>query len=328
MPVSEPPVMGQEEFLSSTVRSGKMTTKARRSPPSKPRRSGSRHQLAPYAFISPFFIIYGLFMVVPIGAAVYLSFTSWAGLGSPQWVGFDNYTRLFDDPNFIAATVNTVFYVAVALLIVVPLSLVLATTLNARGVRFRDLFRLIYFLPIVLSPIVIALVFSLAFDRQFGAVNAILHAIFGAGPIDWLGEPTLAKGVIALLIVWRWTGYLTIFFLAGLQGIDRSLYEAASIDGARSFAQFRHVTLPMLKPITLFVGITVFIGAAQIFDEPYLLTQGGPGQATVSVAQYIYRSAFKEQQLGYAAAAGVVLFIAVFTISKVVSSVAGIGKES
>lgn len=327
MPASEPTLMEKDAFPSS-IGIDKMSSTALSSHTAGRRRSAARHGLAPYVFISPFFIIYGLFMIVPIGAAVYLSFTSWAGLGSPRWVGFENYTRLFDDPNFIAASVNTVFYVAVALFIVVPLALLTATSLNARGVRFRDLFRLIYFLPIVLSPIVIALVFSLAFDRQFGAINAVLHAIFGAGPIDWLGDPTLAKGVIALLIVWRWTGYLTIFFLAGLQGIDRSLYEAAAIDGARSVAQFRHITLPMLKPITLFVAITVFIGAAQIFDEPYLLTQGGPGQATVSVAQYIYRAAFKEQQLGYAAAAGVVLFAVVFTISKVVSSVAGIGRES
>ncbi|MFF1933740.1 carbohydrate ABC transporter permease [Streptomyces sp. NPDC058228] len=291
-------------------------------------RATASHKLAPYLFISPFFLLYGLFMVIPIGAAVYLSFTAWAGFGSPQWIGFHNYTQLFRDPTFLASVKNTLFYIAISLFVVVPLALMIATALNARGLRLRDLFRLIYFLPIVVSPIVIALVFSLTFDRQFGVLNTILRSLFGVGSIDWLGNEVLAKGVVAFLIVWRWTGYLVIFFLAALQNIPRSLYEAAALDGARAFAQFRNVTLPMLRPITVFVSVTVFIGSAQIFDEPYLLTQGGPANATIPVAEFIYNAAFAQQQLGYAAAAGVLFFIAVFTISKAAMVIVGIGRES
>lgn len=296
------------------------------------RRQGNRYsrrqKVWPYLFISPFFVLYTAFMLIPIVAALYLSFTTWAGFGDPVWVGVKNYRTLFDDSAFFASAVNTVFYVVISLFVVVPLALLIATALNARGLRGRDLFRLIYFLPVVLSPVVISLVFGLAFDRQFGVINGILNAFFGAPQVDWLGDTILAKMVVAFLIVWRWTGFLTIFFLAGLQNIPRDLYEAASIDGARAVSQFRHVTLPMLRPVTVFVAVTVMVGSAQIFDEPYLLTQGGPGDATISIAMFIYREAFLRQQLGYAAAAGVLMFIAVFALGRVSNSFLGVGRES
>ena len=284
--------------------------------------------MAPYLFISPFFLLYGAFMIVPIGAALYLSCTTWAGFGDPVWVGLDNYKRLLGDDVLFASVKNTLVYVFVSIGIVVPLALLVATALNARGLRGRDMFRLIYFLPVVLSPIVITLVFSLAFDRQFGVINGVLRSVFGVGQIDWLGDPLLAKLVVAFLVIWRWTGYLTIFFLAGLQNIPRELYEAASIDGAGATSQFRNVTLPMLRPVTVFVAVTVMVGSAQIFDEPYLLTRGGPENATISVAMFIYRAAFQYQELGYAAAAGVLMFFAVFALGRVMTAVLGVGRES
>jgi multiple sugar transport system permease protein len=282
---------------------------------------------APYAFVSPFYMLYGLFLLVPIGVGVYLSFTQWAGLGTPTWIGTANYRRLWDDDSFRTAVVNTGIYVAFAVLIVVPAALFIAQALNARGLRGRDLFRLTYFTPVVLSPVIIALVFTLFYDREFGLLNAALRGFFGSGGVDWLGDPTWAKASVMLLVLWRWTGYLTIFFLAGLQGIPRDLYEAARIDGAGPIRTFFNVTLPMLRPVTAFVAVTVMVGTAQIMEEPFLLTRGGPGEATLSVALFIYREAFMRQDLGYAAAAGVVMFAIVFAIGRTANALFGVGRQ-
>ncbi|MEV4567537.1 sugar ABC transporter permease [Nonomuraea sp. NPDC049419] len=289
--------------------------------------AGTRRTLAPYAFISPFYVLYTLFLIVPIGVGAYLSLTEWAGLGTPLWVGLDNYARLFGDESFLTAVVNTVLYVLFSVCVVVPAALLIAQALNVRGLRGRDFFRLTFFIPVVLSPIIIALVFTLFYDREYGLFNAALRGFFGWGGIDWLGEPSWAKASVMLLVLWRWTGYLTIFFLAGLKNIPRELYEAAGIDGAGRVHSFFNVTLPMLKPVTAFVAVTVMVGTAQILEEPMLLTKGGPGEATLSVAMFIYREAFTRQQLGYAAAAGVVMFAIVFVIGRTANSLLGVGRE-
>jgi len=178
------------------------------------RRSSRRSsRFAPYVFVSPFYVLFGLFLLIPIIVGFYLSLTEWAGFGDPEWVGLDNYERLFSDRQFFQSLRNTAVFVLVSMVIVVPLALLVAQALNARGLRLRDLFRFIYFTPIVLSPIIIALVFQLMYDRNFGVFNAILRAVFGFGGIDWLGSAVWAKVSVSILIVWRWTGYLTIFFL-------------------------------------------------------------------------------------------------------------------
>ncbi|PRY02567.1 carbohydrate ABC transporter permease [Allonocardiopsis opalescens] len=281
---------------------------------------------APYLFISPFFVLYALFMLVPILVGIALSFTEWTGLGTPVWVGFRNYTELFRDPSFWTALGNTAIYTVVTMAVVLPLSLFLAMAINARGLRLRDMFRAVFFIPVVVSPIVIALVFGLFFDQQYGLVNALLRAVFGFGGIEWLTSPAWAKVVVIILVLWRWTGYLTIFFLAGLQNIPRELYEAASLDGAGDIRSFWHVTLPQMKPISAFIAVTVLVSTAQIFEEPFLLTRGGPGEATMSIAQFIYRAGFERQEFGYAAAGGVVMFLAVFVIGRMLYTSLGIGK--
>ncbi|MFI0776589.1 carbohydrate ABC transporter permease [Streptomyces sp. NPDC021212] len=282
--------------------------------------------IAPYLFIAPFYLLYVLFMLVPIGVALWLSLCEWVGLGAPHWVGLRNYHHLLTDGSFQRALGNTGVYVLVSVAVIVPAALLIAQALNSRGLRARDLWRTAYFVPMVVSPIVVALVFGLIFDRHFGLANAVLRALFGTGGVDWLGDPTMARVSICLVMVWRWTGYLTIFFLAGLQNVPRELYESASLDGAGRLRTFRAVTLPALRPVTAFVLVTSFIGAAQIFDEPFLLTGGGPSEATLSVAQFVYRAAFERQQFGYAAAAGVVLFAVVFTVSQVFNRLLGIGR--
>lgn len=291
-------------------------------------RAPLRQRLAPYVFISPFYVLFAVFLLVPILVGFYLSFTEWAGLGSPEVVGLDNYTRLFNDPQFYRSLLNTVYFVAVSMLIVVPLALFIAQALNTRGLRGRDMFRMIYFTPIVLSPIVIVLIFQLYFDKNFGLLNAALQAVFGFGGIDWLGSPWWAKISVSILIVWRWTGYLVIFFLAGLQGVPRELHEAAEIDGAGPVKRFLNITLPSLRPVTAFILVTSLVGTAQIFEEPYLLTGGGPNFATLTVGIFIYRAAFQRQEIGYAAAAGVVLFVIVFVIGQVANRLLGVGRSS
>ncbi|GAA4784246.1 carbohydrate ABC transporter permease [Microbacterium gilvum] len=283
---------------------------------------------APYLFIAPFYVLYGLFMIVPVIAAVVLSLTEWVGLGEPEWIGLRNYLDLARDTSFGSALLNSAVYTAVAVLVVVPVSLLVAQALNARGLRFRDAFRVAFFVPMVLSPIVIALIYSLVFDRDYGLLNALLHALFGMPSIDWLGDPAIAKGAIGFVLLWRTVGYLTIFFLAALQNVPRELYEAAALDGAGPVRSFFTVTVPSIRPVTAFVVVTSFISAAQLFDEPYLLTKGGPGEATLSVAMFIYRAAFERQQFGYAAAAGVVLFAIVFAVSQGLNRLLGIGRES
>lgn len=297
--------------------------------PSGPGHGGQiRGGAAPYLFIAPFYLLYGLFMIVPIAAAVGLSLTEWVGLGTPNFVGLRNYVDLAGDTSFGGALFNSTIYTAVAVFIVVPASLLVAQALNARNLRLREVFRVAYFVPMVLSPIVIALIYSLIFDRDYGLLNASLQALFGLPHIDWLGNPTIARGAIGFVLLWRTVGYLTIFFLAALQNVPGELYEAAALDGAGPVRSFFTVTLPAIRPVTAFVVVTSFISAAQLFDEPYLLTKGGPGEATLSVAMFIYRAAFERQQFGYAAAAGVVLFVTVFIISQGLNRLLGIGRES
>lgn len=287
----------------------------------------NQRPLAPYVFISPFYLLYGVFLLVPIAIGVYLSLTDWAGLGAPKWVGLRNYADLLTDDSFWNAVGNTGVYVGFTLLVVVPAALLIAQALNARGLRGRDLFHLTYFMPVVISPIVVTLVFGLIFDNQYGLMNGLLHAVFGFGGVGWLTDPVWARAVVVLLVLWRWTGYLTIFFLAGLQNVPRELYEAADIDGAGAVRKFVSVTLPALRPVTAFVGVTVLVQTAQIFDEPFLLTQGGPGESTLSIAMFIYRAGFQRQQLGYAATAGVVMFVGVFVLGQLANRLLGVGRE-
>nr|WP_269329812.1 sugar ABC transporter permease [Kineosporia babensis] len=214
------------------------------------------------------------------------------------------------------------------MLVVLPASLLLASALNARGLKLRDTFRIIFFVPVVISPIVVALVFGLIFDGQFGLMNALLQAVFGFGGIEWTTDPLWARVVVVVLVLWRWTGYLTIFFLAGLQNVPRELYEAAALDGAGAVRSFLSVTLPALRPVTAFIGVTVLVSTAQIFEEPFLLTQGGPGESTLSIAMFIYRAAFQRQELGYAAAAGVLMFAAVFTIGRIALRLFQVGRNA
>ncbi len=280
------------------------------------RASGGLHQhkLAPYAFISPFYVLFGFFFMAPSLIALVLSLFRWDGINDPRFVLTRNYGRLVSDKVFAQAATNTAIYAIASLLIVIPIALVLAVLLNSKSLRFSNVWRAMYFTPVVTSTVAITLVFQILYNRDTGFLNAPLIYL-GLEPIYWLGDRSWAKVAIIILIAWRSTGLLTIYFLAGLQSIPEELYEAASIDGASALRRLFSITIPMLRPIILFVSIIVLLSSIQIFDEPQILTGGGPANATMSVVQYLYERGFTRLRLGFASAVGTVLFATVFILS-------------
>ena len=262
-----------------------------------------QHKLAPYAFISPFYVLFGLFFVAPSLIALVLSLFRWDGINDPRFVLARNYGRLVSDKVFAQAASNTAVYAIASLSIVIPLALVLAVLLNAKSLRFSNLWRAMYFTPVVTSTVAITLVFQILYDRDVGLLNAPLIYL-GFEPIHWLGDRSWVKVAIIILIIWRSTGLLSIYFLAGLQSIPEELYEAASIDGASMLQKFFRITIPMLRPIILFVSIIVLTNGS-----------GGPANASMSVVQYLYVRGFTRLRLGFASAVGTVLFATVFILS-------------
>jgi lactose/L-arabinose transport system permease protein len=262
-------------------------------------------EMAPYVLLSPFLLIFIVFMIIPILNAFYISFTSAQG-SSSSWVGLENFKNVLTDPLFWKSMGNT----AIILIVQVPIMLILAVLtavgLNAAYLRLRGVFRLIIFLPVLIDLVTYSIVFSLLFNDQYGVINYILGAL-GIDPINWLEDSFWAKITIIVALIWRWTGYNAIILLSGLQGIDKSLYESAEVDGAGKITQFFTITVPMLKPILLFCGILSTIGTLQLFTEPFLLTNGGPNNATQTPVMYIYQYGFQSFRFGYASAAAFVL---------------------
>lgn len=277
-----------------------------------------RHQrrIAPYIFIAPFYILFIIFFAGPALFALLLSFTRWDGVDAIQGVGFTNYLNLLSDSTFGLSIVNTLWYMVSSLFIVCPLALLLALLLNAGVVRGKWLFRTIYFIPAVTSTVAIAIMFLLLYDQNYGLINAGLQVV-GLPTVDWLDGSISAKLAVIGLVIWRYVGLIMIYFLAGLQAIPFELFEAAWVDGANRWRSFLHITIPLLRPVIAFVAVVTLIGSAQIFEEPYILTKGGPADQTLSIVEYLYREGFENLQLGYASAIGVVLFVAIFALSLV-----------
>ncbi|MGH7821438.1 MAG: carbohydrate ABC transporter permease, partial [Candidatus Binatia bacterium] len=256
--------------------------------------------------LSPALFAIGTFFFVPVLASLCLSFTDFdiytvASWGNLRFVGLDNYSRLLADPRFWVALRNTLVFVVVAGPLSLAVSLGAAILIDARAVRWKGFFRTVFFLPVVTTLVAVAVVWRYVYHPRHGLLNHAL-ALVGAGPIDWLGDPAFAMPAIILLAVWKNFGFNMIIFLAALQAIPPSLYEAAGLDGAGRWQQFRHVTLPMLAPSFLFVAIITMIGYFQLFAEPYVMTQGGPANATLSLVLLMYEEGFRWWNMGYAAA--------------------------
>ncbi|MGE5679480.1 MAG: carbohydrate ABC transporter permease [Bacillota bacterium] len=271
---------------------------------------------AAYIFLAPALSAIFIFFFIPVIAAFILSFTDFdiyalGTITNARFIGFDNYIRLFDDPLFWKALKNTFYFVAASGPLSVFVSLGAAILLNSKLVKFKGMFRMVYFMPVVTTLVAVAIVWRFIYHPRYGILNYFL-GLFGISPLDWLGDPNWAMPAIILLSIWKNFGYNMIIFIAGLQNIPEYLYEAAVIEGAGAFQQFRKITLPMLAPTTLFVGIITMIGYFQLFSEPYIMTQGGPLNSTLSVVQYMYHEGFRWWNMGYSASLAFVLFFIIF----------------
>lgn len=274
----------------------------------------AREAGAGFLLLAPGLLLLCVFLALPVVASLLLSLTDFDlyAIGDPsaaRLVGLANYARLLQDPVFWRALANTFFFVLVGGPLTVGLALGAALLLNHRLVRFPGLFRTIYFAPVVTTLVAVAAVWKYLYHPRFGLLNAALD-VFGVPPVDWLGDPRWAMPAIVLMAAWKNFGASMIIFVAGLKAIPESLYEAARIDGAGPWQRFRRITVPLLSPTFLFVGLTTTIGYFQLFAEPYVMTggDGGPMNATLSVALFMYKQGFRWWSMGSAAAIAFVLF--------------------
>jgi multiple sugar transport system permease protein len=286
--------------------------------PVGPRR-GWRQDLIGWSFAAPFVILFGIFLALPIIAAFALSFTSFGlrDLDNPigtSVVGVKNYTDLLSDPKFWKSLGNTIYFVVVGVPLTLALGLVIANALSRGITRFRTVFRVGYYLPVITSIVAIAVVWRFLLNPDVGLINILLGNLGITGP-NWLASSALAMPSIIAMAVWRNLGFAMVVFVAGMQAIPAMLYEAASIDGAGRWQAFRYVTLPMLRPTILFMLVITTIGYLQLFEEPFVMTDGGPLDATLSVTMYMYQQGFEFFHQGYASAIAYVLFVIVAIVA-------------
>ncbi|WP_432585052.1 sugar ABC transporter permease [Streptomyces sp. HD1123-B1] len=271
------------------------------------KRSRPRGRLAPYLFILPALVLFAAFKLYPIGWSFVLSLHKTVG-GVDTFVGGENYRRLLDDPLFWTALKNTAVVLAVQVPVMLALATGLAVALNSAILRGRSVFRLGFFLPMVTGLVAYGIMFSVLLHQEYGLVNWFLE-LFGSDGVPWLTDPLWAKISIGLVLTWHYTGYNAVILLARLQTVPAELYDAAAVDGAGPWHSFRHVTLPGLRPALLLTTVLSTIGTLQLFDEPYILTGGGPDNATLTIGVYLYQTAFKYFDFGYASAIAYVLAV-------------------
>jgi multiple sugar transport system permease protein len=266
-------------------------------------------------FLAPALTLIAVFFFLPVIAGFALSVTdfdiySLGDLHNIRFIGLGNYGQLLHNSTFWTALLNTLYFAVVGGPLTVAVSLGAALLVNARAARLKPLFRTVYFAPVVTTLVAVAVVWRYLYHPRFGMINLALQRIGIHGP-DWLGDPKYAMPAIILLAVWKNFGYNMIIFIAGLQAVPEELYEASRIDGAGPLRQFRHVTLPMLGPTFLFVGIVTAIGYLQLFAEPYVMTRGGPLDRTLSAVMLMYQQGFRWWRMGYAAAIALMLFFVI-----------------
>jgi cellobiose transport system permease protein len=282
------------------------------------RRPGGLRRFWPqYVAIAPFYVLFAVFGLFPILASIVLSFTSWDGIGEITFVGLAQYQYLVADPRFWNAVLNTVIIWVISTVPMLFLALVLAFLLHS-NIRAKGWYRVAFFLPNVTSAVAMTIVFGSVFSDSFGLVNAALRTV-GADPVGWVSSYWGIKVTIAVMVIWRWTGYNAIIYLAGLQAIPTELYDAAKVDGANSWHIFSRITVPMLRPVILFTVITSTIGGLSLFTEPQILFNsfgGGPDEAGMTIVLYQFNQAFTQFDFGYGSAIAWALFLfaAVFAI--------------
>ena len=278
-----------------------------------------RFDRAAWWFVAPALLVIAVFFFLPVVAAFLISLTDFdiyalADLANLRFVGLGNYLKLLQTPLFWQALGNTLYFVGAGVPLSIAASLGAALLLHSRLTRFKPFFRTALFAPVVTTLVAVAVIWRYLFNTRYGLLNYALGGL-GIDPIDWLGDPHWAMPAIILFAVWKNFGYNMIIFLAGLQSIPDELYEAARIDGASIWRQFASVTLPMLSPVVMLVGILTIAGYFQLFAEPYVMTQGGPLQSTVSVLYFMYEEGFKWWNLGSASAVAFILFLLIFAVT-------------
>jgi len=285
--------------------------------------------VAPYLFIAPFFLLFLVFGLFPLLFSIYLSLHEWdpaAGLAAMHWVGFDNYVFALTDPWFHKSLYNTLWFALVSGIPQHLVALPLAYFIHTRLKRSRNAVVGAYFMPYITSSVAIALIFSTLYSKDYGAINALLAeltrvpllgTLLPAQPVDWLGNAATTKPAVAFVVFWRFLGWNVVLYLSALQTIDKDLYEAATLDGARGWQQFRHITLPLLRPMMFFAITLTIIGNLQLFEEPFILVdiERGVSQSVMTTAIFMYRLAFAEGDFGAASAVSWLLFIVIAVLT-------------
>jgi cellobiose transport system permease protein len=278
-----------------------------------------RERIAPYAYIAPFFVLFGVFGLLPFLFTFYIALFEWNPIGDQTFIGVDNFTRMLADPRFWNATGNTISIWLLSTLPQLLVALLLAHVLNHARLRFALFFRMSILVPYITSVAATAIVFAQLFDRDYGLLNWLLGLI-GISSIDFAQTVWGSHVMLAAMVAWRWFGYTALLYLASLQAVPRDIYEAASIDGAGGWAQFRHITVPSLRPVIIFTVVTSTIGGLQIFTEPLLLSTTnnitcGPVRQCQTLTLFLYEQGFGQYQFGYGAAIGVALFMMIVVVA-------------
>ncbi len=264
--------------------------------------------------VAPMMLGFAIFFLIALIASLYLSFTDWKVISAPNWVGLDNYVKLTRDRTFLDAVRNTAMLTVPNVILRLLFSMLLAIALNT-NIRFRAFYRMLFFMPVLTMPVAIATIWKWLFDPGFGPINAQLGRM-GLPQPEWLNQPQTAVIAVVIVLLWSGVGYDMIIFLAGLQNIPREYYEAAQLDGAGTFRQFRDITLPLPTPTTFFLSVVAIIGSLQVFDLVYVMTRVGNINRFPTIVYYIYEEGFKNFRMGYAVSMAWVLLavILVFTL--------------
>lgn len=258
-------------------------------------------------FLLPYLVIFSIFRFIPSVGGLVVSFFKWSLGGDPKFVGIDNYVNLAQDGSFYTSIRNTLSFFVLTVPVLVVASLLLAMLLNQK-LAGRRVMRTISIIPYVLIPSIVGIMWNWMFDNNFGLLNYYIKKL-GGSPVFWLTDERFALIAVSIVVVWTYIGYDMILFLAGLQGIPKETYEAAEVDGASTFQVFWHITLPLLKPVTMMVSTLTLVNVVQLFDQIYVMTNGGPGTSTLTMVQYMYTSAFTNYELGYGSAIEVVILV-------------------
>lgn len=271
---------------------------------------------AAWTFLIIPLLLFTLFRNLPLIIAFFVSLQEWSLAGETSFVGFQHYVSLWNDENFRRALYNTAYYVIGTVPVGIALGLLFALALENRLVRFKSLFRTLYFLPVVSSMVAVATVWNWIYNPVFGLLNSVTTSL-GLGRYGWLADPQMAMPAIMIMSIWKNIGYNMVIYIAGLKGVPESYYEAAAIDGASKIRMFLHITLPLLRPVTFFLIVMGIINSFQVFDQVYVMSQGQLKDSTNVLVFYLYHKAFNEMNMGYASAVGYYIFVIIMTFTAI-----------